>query len=181
MSSNPIPLTERVASCFSKLSTVAKDLNTVSDELGKSINEIDAALKKLNLGVPAWVKIRSSGIDPEHNDFWDETDFVGYCKINGKWGISLRTVGDDLQNHNQTCDEWLFTDAPRALRLAAIDKIPDLFEAMIQAAVETRENIDARLGDVRAVASAVKQAQAPAWTPDPPKRVIAVEKTEKKS
>ena len=34
MSNEDIPLLERVASYYSQLSTVAADLNTVSDELG---------------------------------------------------------------------------------------------------------------------------------------------------
>ena len=44
-------LPQRVANYYSLLSEAAKDLNSISDELGKPIAEVDSALKKVNLGV----------------------------------------------------------------------------------------------------------------------------------
>lgn len=44
-------LQERVSAAFDKLAESAAELNAVSDELGKPIPAIDAALQKLNLGV----------------------------------------------------------------------------------------------------------------------------------
>ena len=58
MTYGTLPLSERVASYYAQLTSAAKDLNSISDELGKSIAEIDMALKKLNLGVAVWVPIR---------------------------------------------------------------------------------------------------------------------------
>jgi integrase len=46
-----------VAAFYSDLKTVAADLNAVSDELGKSISEIDTVLKNLNLGIVVWVTL----------------------------------------------------------------------------------------------------------------------------
>jgi hypothetical protein len=39
------------------MSIAAANLNSVSDELGKSIEELDAALKKLNIGVTSWASM----------------------------------------------------------------------------------------------------------------------------
>jgi hypothetical protein len=153
------PLPQRVKASYSNLSTAAKDLNAVSDELGSLVGQIDTALKKLNLGVTEWVKIAERGADPANSDFWEESDHVGYAKKNGKWGICLRTVGEDIQNPADSSDEqWLFSDAPRSLRLLAIDKIPDLLEALAEKSVQTKNDIEAKLGEVRDVADAVTAA-----------------------
>ncbi len=49
MATEEIPLSKRVSTYFSQLSAVAADLNSISDQLGKSITEIDTALKTLTL------------------------------------------------------------------------------------------------------------------------------------
>ena len=41
----------RITAAFEQLSTAAKNLNTASDELAKSVGQLDTALRKLNLGV----------------------------------------------------------------------------------------------------------------------------------
>ena len=48
---------ERVSSSYRQLSLAASHLNLVSDELGKSIAVLDAALKKLNLGISTWSRL----------------------------------------------------------------------------------------------------------------------------
>jgi hypothetical protein len=159
MPSNDItPLPERVSSAYTKLSTVAKDLNAVSDELGELISQIDLALKKINLGVSAWIKIVERGADPENGDFWEEIDQIGYAKIHGKWGISLRTLCANLSNGTEREEQWSFNDAPRLMRLSAIDKIADLLEALTKSAVETKDHIAAKLAEARSVADAVNEA-----------------------
>src|ERR1700686_1961932 len=121
MASEQDSLVERVESSFHKLSTVASALNLVSDELGKSVSEMDAALKKLNLGIPVWVLIQGW---QDQTSFW--SDHLGYQKISGKWGIALRVVSG-FHGHEDDADveTWLFNDAPRPLRLKAIEKIPE--------------------------------------------------------
>jgi hypothetical protein len=167
MSDEEIPLLERVASYYSQLSTVAADLNAVSDELGKSVSEIDFALKKLNLGITTWVPIHGdegNGHDGDYS-FWSRD--IGYAKVGGKWGISLRKVdGDYLEPDEATIEEWPFNEAPRSLRLEAIDKIPELLETLSKDAVKTTKDIRARLSEAQAVAEAVKgAANSPARSP----------------
>ena len=157
MSDEKAPLLERVANYYSQLSTVAADLNAVSDELGKSIAEIDAALKKLNLGITTWVTIRGDGGNP-YDDSFRSRD-IGYAKVSNKWGISLRTIDGQLSDPDRSeTEEWLFNDAPRSLRLEAIDKIPELLEKLSKDAVRTTKDIRARLDEAQAVAEAVKSA-----------------------
>jgi hypothetical protein len=155
MSNNEIPLLERVASYYSQLSTVAADLNAVSDELGKSIAEIDVALRKLNLGITTWVAIQ--GGEEDDYSFWSRD--IGYAKVDSKWGISLRKVdGNHHDPDREKVEEWLFNDAPRSLRLEAIDRIPELLDKLSKDAIKTTKDIRARLTKAQAVAEAVKGA-----------------------
>lgn len=146
-------LAKRVQSSYQQLSITASDLNKVSDELGKSIADLDAALKKLNLGISAWSDIRSS--EDDDGSHWSEQ--VGYAKVGGKWGIALRTVNGNYGWPDQDSEEaWLFNDAPRALRLSAIGKIPILLEELSKEAAKNAQNIKARLAEVQEVATAIK-------------------------
>jgi len=169
MSSKGDSLADRVQASYLQLSAVASDLNTISDELGKSIAEIDVALKKLNVGISVWVDI-TSWDNSDELDYYQEQ--IGYSKVDGKWGIALRTVSG---NHNwpdrDEIEEWLFSDAPRKLRLAAIEKLPELLKELSEQAVETTNRIKGKLAEVKEVAEAVKTA---AWgsKAEPVKRVF---------
>jgi len=150
-------LSERVQAAYLQLSAVASDLNFVSDELGKSVTELDSALKKLNLGVSVWKPMYSNDGLPE--DTWYTHEDIGYAKIDGKWGVSLRTVaGDHNYPDRDTIEEWLFNDAPRSLRLSAIGHIPELLDALTQRADETAKSVRGELTTAQAVAAAIKKA-----------------------
>jgi hypothetical protein len=94
MSNEEIPLQERVTSYYSQLSSVAADLNAVSDELGKSIAEIDVALKKLNLGIATWVTIRSADNSPYDDSYWSRD--IGYAKISSSGELAFARSTDNL-------------------------------------------------------------------------------------
>ena len=150
-------LSERVQSSYLQLSSVASELNTISDELGKSIAEIDAALKKLNLGITVWAKISDQN-DEDLNYFMEQ---IGYAKVDGKWGIALRTVAGNHQcPEREVTEQWLFSDGPRRLRLGAIEKLPELLKALSDEAVAATEKIKGKLAEAKEVAGAVKVA---AW------------------
>lgn len=151
-------LKQRVESSYRQLSAVAADLNNVSDELGKSIGELDSALKRLNLGVEVWVELHAGeGVHQEDMEFWSED--LGYAKVGGRWGVALRRVDGNYNYPDQEAvEQWLFNDGPRSLRLAAIGKIPDLLEKLGKQAVETTNKIKSRLADAQQVAAVVKEA-----------------------
>ncbi len=157
MSSDPAPLAVRAANYFSILRTASKDLNDISDQLGKSIAEIDLALKKLNLGVSVWVSFHREEGEGGPNDTWYRIEDIGYAKVGANWGVSIRKVEGDYQWPDQETEErWLFNDSPRKLRISAIDKIPELLETLSNEATKTTKAIRAKLADVEAVANVVK-------------------------
>lgn len=165
MSSQGESLSAKVQSAYQQLSAVASELNAVSDELGKSISDLDASLKKLNLGVEQWVEVRGND-DPQTGDHWEEE--LGYAKVNGKWGIALRTVEGNYnwpdQDHFET---WLFNEGPRELRLSAIGFIPELLAKLSEEATSMAKKVKAKLAEAQEVAKAVKQASEPKRPPQP--------------
>jgi hypothetical protein len=156
---NPeIPLAWRVEDSYRQLAAVASELNTVSDELGKSIEDLNAALRKLNLGVTAWVEVRA-GDNPTPDDlsWWSED--LGYAKVENRWGVALRKAfGDYNYPEEEQSESWQFNDAPRLMRLAAIEKIPELLEKLSKEAVETTAKIKGKLAEAQEVAAVVKEA-----------------------
>lgn len=141
----------RVQTSFQKLTTAAASLNTISDQLGKVVVELDESLKTLNLGISSWIPFRQWEDIPDYS--YDE---VGYAKIGGKWGIGIRSRSGDYHDPDQeNIEAWLFKDAPRALRIDAIDKIPELLEKLIDDADSTVKRINEKLRMSQELATAI--------------------------
>ncbi len=152
-------LSERVAAYCENLSAAAKDLNAVSDELGKSISEIDSYLRALNLGIVAWLDFRGGSGSLEQGETWYWNEGLGYDKVGGKWGICIRRVSGDVTDpDNEQSEIWSFGDAPRELRLLAIDYVADLLDKLTQAATATTQKLEKKLANAHAVAKGVKSA-----------------------
>jgi hypothetical protein len=147
---------ERVQKAVQQLPTVAATLNAASDDLAGSVSKLDALLKKFNLGVPTWVSFEKSR--------WDDGSYqedIGYAKVNGKWGIAIRTIECDFSDPDSSATKWLFNDAPRLLRVHAVEKIPELLEALLESAAEMTKVIADKAGEVEALASAMSSFIAP--------------------
>lgn len=123
---------DRISASFKELAKSATLLNTASDELAKAIGPIDAALKKLNLGVTAWHPYAKG--EDENGNYWQRR--IGYARVGRKWGLALSTVSGNEFAEFEDDEEWLFSDAPRWMRLEALDHIPDLLEILVKRANE---------------------------------------------
>jgi hypothetical protein len=153
MSSNDSKVT-KVQTHFKALSEASPSLNAASDELTKSIALLDDSLKKLNIGLSAWVSFRFLDVD-ERGDRYD-VDQIGYCKVNGTWGIALRHIwGEESSDWHNEEGPWLFHDASREMRLYSVDKIPDVIEALAKEAVTTTKKIEEKTREVRDLAAAI--------------------------
>jgi hypothetical protein len=151
-------LVVRVQSSYRKLADVATELNSVSDTLGQMIADLDAALKRLSLGLTVWVPFRS-WLDEESYQHYSED--IGYAKVGGKWGIALRTVEGNMSNPDRDSIEiWLFNDSPRQMRLDSIAYIPTLLEKLSEHAVKTTKEIVEKLEATKDLVNAVKEAAA---------------------
>jgi hypothetical protein len=156
-------LPDKVLDSFKRLSASAADLNKASDELGNSIEALDASLKRLGLGIAAWVSIAEGGDSHGSGYVWEH--YLGYAKVGSKWGIALSsTSGNVHDDPHENDEEWLFAEAPRALRIQAVDHLPALLDKLIVEADKATEKIRGKINGVQTVVSAVKAAaqQSPA-------------------
>jgi hypothetical protein len=152
-------LAESAFTSFRELSASAETLNSVSDALGKTVSDIDEGLRKLNLGVSAWVLVgRWNGADERDLSYTIEE--LGYDKLNGKWGVVLRarSGNEEYPEDNETVERWPFNDAARSLRLRAIKQIPELLKKLNNEAIQLTHNVQAQLANAQAVAGAVQDA-----------------------
>jgi hypothetical protein len=153
MSSKKETLISKAQKSYQELATVARNLNTASDRLGKIIVELDEALKALNLGISSWVSF----------NYWEDAnldfscDQVGYSKVGGKWGIAIRSSSGNLNWQEDTTQDgpWLFNDAPRKLRIEAIGKIPELLETLVKEVVATTTKINEKVRESQELAKAI--------------------------
>jgi methyl-accepting chemotaxis protein len=150
---------ENIQSHFQALTETASSLNAASDELTKVIASLDEALKKLNVGLMVWVTFITWGTD-EPSEYDEEQ--IGYCKINGKWGISLRRIwGDHREDRHVEDGPWHFSDGPREMRLRGVDKIPELIQALSKQAADTTKKVQEKTEQVRELAAAIEQIARP--------------------
>ena len=130
---------ERIQGSYKQLSQAAISLNSASEELGKAVSILDAALKKLNLGISAWVHMCGNE-DPSNGDWWSRN--LGYTKVGDKWGIALKDCSGNYNWPEGDSEEiWLFNEGPRWMRTEAVGKIPDLLDALIKQAEDTTKKI----------------------------------------
>src|SRR5690349_10941625 len=157
----PTPPSERIsASLFKDLTESAARLNSGSDELAKAIRPIDAALKKLNLGVTAWYTyIGSEEPDPEGNYSFSR---IGYAKVGGKWGLAISSGSGNVYADVGNYDVWLFNDAPRSMRLESIDWVPDLLEQLVKESTKVAESLQKKAGLARELAEKISTLSAAA-------------------
>jgi hypothetical protein len=149
-------LVSRVRSSFGQLSSRATDLNTLSDQIGKVITRFDAEFNRLNIGIPALVRFREW---TSEDGIRFEVEDVGYAKIGTKWGLAIRVMsGHEGQDDYSEQQEWLFSDAPRLLRLKAIDKIPELFETLVDEVDKATKAVDVKLKEIQQIATALDHA-----------------------
>lgn len=146
----------KIQTNFQALSEIAPSLNSASNELTKVVGKLDEALKKLNMGLSDWVTF----VDRlPHEDMQYDCDQIGYTKVDGKWGIALRHIwGHEAYDDHQENGPWLFSDAPREMRLRSVDKIPELIESLSTKASDTVKKIQEKTKEVEQVAAAIESS-----------------------
>ena len=151
-------LSPSIKSAFDKLTIAAKSLNGESDRLSKIVSDLEAPLKKLNVGLVTWVDIQPSSSSFDGTERY--TNQIGYAKIGGKWCIALRSVTEFCNGADDDVEEWSFYDAPRYLRLKAVDCIPKLLVALGDEAEKFTSKITETIEVAQQLASELKGGQS---------------------
>jgi hypothetical protein len=146
------PASERVVDAFRKLAASSKNLNQAVDEWKCYIAALNAALKKIDVGVPAWHVIAQNQED--NLDWW--TREIGYTKIKDEWCIALRRMWGNLSHPDGDNEEiWRFEDAPRWVMVEAGGKIADLLETLVKRTDETTAKVNKRATETAEFATAL--------------------------
>lgn len=157
MAVKPTPPAERISQSFKNLAASAAELNAASDELARAIGPIDAALKKLNVGVPVWHQY--VGSHDQSGDYWGRC--IGYAKVSGRWGLALSIVSGNAQyGPDDDGEEWLFNDAPRSMRLEALDHVPALLETLVTQVGKAATELKAKSAQARELAAMISAVAA---------------------
>jgi hypothetical protein len=154
-----------VRESYTRLAAASSELNFASDGLKKEVDRLGQALKRLNLGVSAWVPIQGND-DHQTGHYWSED--LGYTRVGRNWGIALRTTSGNY-NHpdSEDAEIWLFNDAPRRLRIAGVDRLPALFQQLTSEAERVKKEIETKSLRARELAAAIADSpkDAPADRP----------------
>jgi methyl-accepting chemotaxis protein len=151
---------EKLQTDFQALANIASELNAASDLLTRSIGVLDESLKKLSVGLTVWVTFSSRGDDDQPHLY--DLDQVGYCKVNGTWGLAIRNIwGDESSDWQKEDGPWLFNDAPRELRLRSVDQIPAVIAKLAESALETTKRIQKKTQEVMELAKAITDVAKP--------------------
>jgi len=142
-----------LSALLKQLSSASQTLNEASNKLTEQIKEIENALASHNLGVIAWVELRRlrEPVGKEYADV-ERIESLGYSKINGKWGIYVSSRIDEFE----IFESWLLRDAPRDLRILAVDAIPKLLEEMIKRAKEVTTQVLSKTDTAKALAHSLR-------------------------
>jgi hypothetical protein len=167
MTEDSASLPARISALYKQLAASADVLNSASDELANGIAPLEGALQRLNIGIECWTPIA----ELKRNDSGVITRHVGYAKLNGVWRVALRESLDYPNSVNgslgalaglyQKKDEmWPFNEAPRHLRLDAIEHLPTLLERLVKKSEAVAKRIAERTAAARSLAAAIQQASA---------------------
>jgi hypothetical protein len=150
------------AELLKQLSSASEALNNVSDIFNEQIKVIEDALASYNIGVSAWVQAFVESYEDCDRDGRVmgiiETGYtVGYQKWAGRWSLMVASecdYGRPPDYPDRT--EWVLRDAPRDIRLKAIDAIPKLIEALIAEANRLAAEVTKKTTEARMLAASIQ-------------------------
>ena len=134
-----------------ELAGSADNLNALSDQLNNQVTDVESALNKMGIGLAANVNTETwSDESGEEYDVWR----ICYEKYSGKWGFTIEHLWGHESFPDDRSETWAFRDAPREHRLKAVEKIPDLMEALLKKSKEFASDISATMSFAQGLATA---------------------------
>lgn len=129
---------------FSRLQAISSSLNSKSDTINAAIKVFEDKLASLRLGVTAWVPtpLNTRLIAPGTQDEDSLQTFLGYCKATGTWCLTLSEDSERWGNDENNPPQFTpLSQAPRELRLKAIQQLPLLVNALEKHADEALKEV----------------------------------------
>ena len=158
VTSTPSNPTERITAAFQILSTSTKNLNELSGQLAKPIVSLERSLQRLNVGIACWRSVASG--DDERGKCWSHD--VGYSRIAGRWRLAVRKCErDEATDSMMEMEAWPFNETPLYLRIKAVDKLPELIEALAKATDAVSGRLRKKITPTEELAAAVNALTEP--------------------
>lgn len=155
-------MSNNVSALLKQLSTVSQDLNEASNQLSEQIKSIEAALASQKLGVRAWVEMRRTTESEKASDGriygLTRVDSLGYDKYQGKWGLLVASWIEEVGEPDDS-DVSLLRDAPRELRMAAVDAFPKLIQQIADEASKLARDVARKAEQAKNIAAVLGRKQ----------------------
>ncbi len=155
-------MSNNVSALLKKLSSVSQDLNEASNQLSEQIKSIEAALASQKLGVRAWVELRRTSEREKASDgrIYEITrvDSLGYDKHQGRWGLLVHSWIEEFVDPDDS-DVSLLRDAPRELRMAAVDALPKLIQQIGEEALKLAKDVARKAEQAKSIAAVLNKKQ----------------------
>jgi hypothetical protein len=147
-----------MTAALERLHASAKQNKPVSDVLSRSVAAVERELGRLNLRVASWTML-SERIGNDGVSF--RREYVGYIEHDKRWRVVLSSDrGSDNQPDEDVVDVWPFDEAPQYLRAKAIDKLPDLIDALAATVDKTTERLTKRLDSAVELSAVITASSA---------------------
>jgi hypothetical protein len=111
--------------------------------------------------------VKIKGGDSENGENWWFLE-LGYAKVARAWGIAIRERAGCYLDESESGETWLFANAPRIHRVAAVDKLPDLLAKLIEDASETAKKLREKMTAAKEVVAAFGEPTKPKAKENPP-------------
>jgi hypothetical protein len=149
---------DRLQHTLQELASSADKLNSLSDELNKQVSDVESAVNKMGIGLTANVNTETWSDDRgEKYDIWR----ISYERHAGKWGFTIEHLwGHEGYEDSAELERYAFKDAPREHRLRAVEKIPDLIDALVKKSKEFATDVSAVMSYAQGLAAAFSKQDA---------------------
>jgi len=148
---------ERLQNSLQELTSSADTLNSLSDKLNKQVSDVESALNKIGIGLTA--SVNTEDWSDERGDTYNIWR-ICYEKHSSKWGFTIQHCWGQEAFDDHESETWAFKDAPREHRLKAIEKIPDLIDALVKKSKDFASDISAVMSYAQGLAAAFTKQDA---------------------
>lgn len=152
-----IVLASNAGKYLQELSSAAKNVNDLTDQLTKEVSGIETMVNRLNLGVETNVRVDSwPDEDGNQSGLWR----LAYGKHAGKWCLFIEYLTEDHPAGPlaDTYEAWFFKDAPRDARIKAVSKIPELLTVLVQESQKLAAKIAEKVTYAQELAETLSQS-----------------------
>jgi hypothetical protein len=149
---------------LASLVQAAESLNRVSDSLNTTLDAVEKQLNAAHIGLEVWLSkglatvLSNTSLEPRNEPIHGRIDRalcreLGFTKIHGKWCLAVRGTEHSSGYYQGNADCWgtdshvveqpiPLTQATREERIAALEILPELLEALEHRAVKATQTIE---------------------------------------